>query len=70
MPAKSAKQYKFMQMMAHNPEKKKLKGIGPSPEVAKEIINKTPTEKRKQYSKSDKSTKDKILAIGHAYKSK
>lgn len=52
MPAKSAKQYKFMQMMAHNPDKKKSKGIGPSPEVAKEFIAKTSEAKRKQFAKS------------------
>lgn len=51
MPAKSAKQYRFMQMMAHNPEKKRTKGIGPSPAVAREFIEKTSKEKRKQFSK-------------------
>ena len=40
-----------MQMMAHSPEKKKGKGIGPSPEVAKEMIEKTPKNKRKLFSK-------------------
>lgn len=39
MPAKSAKQERFMQMMAHNPEKKKTKGMGPSPEVAKKFLS-------------------------------
>ena len=43
MPAKSAKQFRFMQMMAHN--KKKAHSIGPSPEVAKEFIKKTPKGK-------------------------
>jgi hypothetical protein len=51
MPAKSAKQYRFMQMMAHSPGKKKGKGIGPSPEVAKEFIDKTPSSKRKLFAK-------------------
>jgi hypothetical protein len=51
MPAKSAKQYRFMQMMAHNPEKKRGKGIGPSSEVAREFIEKTPSRKRKQISR-------------------
>jgi len=41
MPVHSAKQYKFMQMMAHNPEKKRKKGAGPSPEIAREMIKKT-----------------------------
>ena len=49
MPAKSAKQYRFMQMMAHNPEKANSKG--PSPEVAKEFIEKTSAKKRKEYAK-------------------
>ena len=47
MPAKSAKQYRFMQMVAHG--KKPRKGIGPSEEVAKEFIRKTPKSKRKEY---------------------
>lgn len=55
MPAKSAKQYKFMQMMVHNPEKAKnkngKKGIGPSREVAKEMIDKTSASKRKQFAR-------------------
>lgn len=51
MPAKSGLQYHFMQMMAHNPEKKRGKGIGPSPEVAREFIEKTPARKRKMWSK-------------------
>lgn len=51
MPAKSAKQYKFMQMMAHNPGKKNTKGVGPSPEVAEEFIKKTSPEKRKLFSR-------------------
>ena len=56
MPAKSAKQYRFMQMMAHNPEKmnvkSKKKGAGPSPEVAKEMIDKTSSKNRKAFAKS------------------
>ena len=51
MPATSKKQYNFMQMMAHNPSKKKTKGPGPSPEVAEDFIHKTPAAKRKQFSK-------------------
>ncbi len=49
MPAKSAKQYKFMQMMAHNPSKKSSKGVGPSPDVAKKFIEETPSDKRKLF---------------------
>ncbi len=51
MPAKSAKQYRFMQMMAHNPEKKNTKGAGPSKKVAEEMIHKTSSSDRKKFSK-------------------
>lgn len=51
MSAKSAKQYRFMQMMAHNPEKART-GKGPSPAVAKEFIEKTPAKKRKLFARS------------------
>jgi hypothetical protein len=40
-----------MQMMAHNPSKKKGKGVGPSPEVAKEFVEKTSRSKRKEWSR-------------------
>lgn len=50
MPAKSAKQYRYMQMMAHNPEKAR-NSKGPSPEVAREFIEKTSARKRKEYAK-------------------
>jgi len=50
MPVKSKKQYNFMQLMAHSPEKSR-KGAGPSPEVAREMIMKTSKEQRKKYSK-------------------
>ena len=49
MPAKSAKQYRFMQMLAHGG--KPRKGIGPSPEVAREFIEATPRKNRKKWSK-------------------
>jgi hypothetical protein len=52
MPAKSAKQYRFMQMMAHNPEKKRTSGKGPSPAVAREFIEKTPKKKRSIFQRS------------------
>jgi hypothetical protein len=48
MPAKSAKQYRFMQGIAHGMKPKS--GIGPSPEVAKEFIAKTSKKKRKEFS--------------------
>jgi len=49
MPAKSAKQYRFMQMIAHG--KKPNKGVGPSPDVAREFVEKTSSKKRKDWSK-------------------
>lgn len=52
MPVKSAKQYRFMQMMAHSPGKKQTKGPGPSPEVAKEMIHKTAASQRKKFAKA------------------
>lgn len=48
MPAKSAKQYGYMAMVASG---KALKGIGPSPEVAKEFIKKTSSKKRHEFAK-------------------
>jgi hypothetical protein len=50
MPIKSAKQFRFMQAMKTG-AKKKGNGIGPSPSVAQEFINKTPFSKRKQFAK-------------------
>lgn len=41
----------FMQMMAHNPEKKRGDSKGPSPEVAREFISKTSSKKRKEFAK-------------------
>ena len=54
MSAKSAKQYGFMQAKAHG---NSTSGIGPSPEVAREFINKTPSSKRKQFAKALKKGK-------------
>ena len=51
MPIKSSKQYNFMQMIAHNPNKKTTKGIGPSPDVAEEMIHKTPPSDRSKFAK-------------------
>lgn len=48
MPAKTARQYNFMQMMAHSG---KERAAGPSKEVAKEFIKKTPAKKRSQFAK-------------------
>jgi hypothetical protein len=52
MPAKSGKQYRFMQMIAHGG--KSNKGIGPSEAVAKEIIEKTPKKKKSLFAKKAK----------------
>lgn len=49
MPAKSGKQYRFMQAIAHGA--KPHKGIGPSPDVAKEFIEKTSSKNRKKWSR-------------------
>lgn len=41
-----------MQMIAHGDKGSvKTKGVGPSPEVAREFIDKTPASKRKLFSK-------------------
>jgi hypothetical protein len=48
MPAKSAKQYKFMAGIAHGMKPKS--GVGPSPEVAREMVMKTSKKKRKEFS--------------------
>ena len=49
MPAKSKAQYGLMQAAAHG----NLKSLGgPSPEVAKEFIEKTPEDKRKKFAKA------------------
>lgn len=47
MPAKSAKQYKFMAAVAHGA--KPFKGTGPSEAVAKEFVKKTPKKKRSRF---------------------
>lgn len=48
MPAKSAKQYRFMQAVAHG-----AINAGPSKKVAEEFIHKTPAKKRKEYSRKN-----------------
>ncbi len=50
MPAKTGKQYRFMQMIAHS-SKGKNRALGPSKEVAKEMIDKTPGKKRSMFMK-------------------
>lgn len=59
MPAKSAKQYRFMAGIAHGMAPRN--GKGPSKEVAEEFVHKTSPEKRsmfmKHYSKKDRKKK-------------
>ena len=45
MPLKTAKQYGFMAAARTG----KLKSIGPSPEVAKEMMDKTPSKTRSKF---------------------
>lgn len=47
MPAKSGKQYRKMQAVLHG----NSTGVGPSKEVAREIIEKTPKSKRSLFMK-------------------
>lgn len=54
MPLKSAKQYKFMAMIAHGGKSNKKGSIGPSPEVAEEMVHKTPAKKRSMFMKKKK----------------
>ncbi len=56
MPAKSAKQFKFMEMIAHGGKSKN--DTGPSEEVAREMISKTPNKKRRLFMKGKKAEKD------------
>lgn len=55
MPAKSAKQFGMMAAIAHG--SKPQSGIGPSPEVAKEMVAKTPSKKRSAFMKALKKKK-------------
>lgn len=50
IPAVSKKQFRFLQMMAHNPEKAKKKGKI-SPSKAQEFIDKTKSYKKLPESK-------------------
>jgi hypothetical protein len=49
MPAKSGKQYRFMAGLAHG--MKPFKGTAPSQAVAEEFVKKTPSKKRRLWSK-------------------
>lgn len=50
VPAKSGKQYRFMQGIAHG--MKPRHGAGPSQKVAKEFVEETPASKRKMFAKA------------------
>jgi len=50
VPAKSAKQYRFMAMIAHGGKSNK-KGIGPSPKVAEDFVHATSPKKRSMFMK-------------------
>ena len=55
MPAKTAKQYKFFAGLAHGMKAKgKNKGIGPSSEMAEEMVKKTKPAKRSMFMKKKK----------------
>ncbi len=60
MPAKSAKQYKFMAGIAHGMKPYKGKGFdgGPSKKVAEEFVEKTPAKKRSMFSKKKGKSKE------------
>jgi hypothetical protein len=53
MPVKSAAQFKLMEGIAHGMKPKK-KGIGPSPEVAKEMLSKTTHKSKSAFAKAKK----------------
>ena len=55
MPAKSAKQYGLMQGIAHGSITGKS---GPSRAVAREFVDKTPSKKRKAFSRALLNKKD------------
>ena len=55
MPAKSAKQFRFMQAAAQG---KTNKGVGLSPETAKEFIEKTPKKKRSMFASEPQNKKN------------
>jgi len=58
MPAKTGKQYRYMQMRANNP----MSSMGPSRKVAKEMISKIPSKMRSKWSKRKKKSNP-----GHSY---
>lgn len=59
MPAKTAKQYRFMAGIAHGMKSNKDKPIGPSQAVAEEMVHKTPAKKRSLFMKMRDKKKEK-----------
>lgn len=57
MPATSGKQYRMMQAIAHGSSP----GVGPSKSVAKEMIDKTPENKRSLFMKKKKGSKKFLM---------
>lgn len=60
MPAVSKKQFRFMAMLAHNPEKMRNKPKGLSSSKAEEFVSKTPSYKKlpeKKFSRLGKHMK-------------
>jgi len=55
MPAKSGKQYRLMQAIAHGSAKTGLGG--PSKAVAREFVEETPPEKRSKFARGLKNAK-------------
>lgn len=55
MPAKSAAQYRLMSGIAHGMKS----SIGPSPDVAEEMVQKTPSKKRSLFMKRSKKNSEK-----------
>jgi hypothetical protein len=51
MSAVSGKQYRFMAMIAHGGKSNKHHGVGPSPEVAEEMVHKTSPKNRSLFMK-------------------
>jgi hypothetical protein len=55
MPVKSAKQFRFMEGIAHGMKSNKSdkgKNIGPSPDVAKEMLSKTSHKTKSAFAKT------------------
>jgi len=64
MPARTGKQYRLMQLCAHNPGHPSCKGI--SQAVAKEFIEKTSPAARSRWSKGKKRKKPSAKQLRRA----